>query len=120
MDSMETLATFWKSFGIPAYDESSVPDTAPLPRITFSVSMAGFGEPVLLSASIWYRSNSWAEITVKMYEIFNRLGPGGEVLPCDGGYLWLKRGTPFAQRINDEDTAIRRYYLNVEADYLTA
>lgn len=120
MDSLATLAAFWKSFDIPAYDETSVPDNAPLPRITFSTSMSAFGDPVLLNASIWYRSTSWGDITVKMYEIFNRLGPGGEMLDCDGGYLWLKRGTPFAQRIADEDSAMRRYLLNVEVDYLTA
>ena len=42
-------------------------------------------------------------------------------MPVDGGVLWLKRGTPFAQSMGDEtDDLIKRKYLNITAEFLTA
>lgn len=123
MDSLQTLHSFWSSFGLKAYDENTVPDNAMAANsgkyITYSVSMAYFDEPVLLSASLWYKSTSWAEITQKSAEIGDAIGLGGKTIPFDGGYLWIKRGVPFAQRMADEDDTIRRIYLNIEVEYFT-
>lgn len=110
---------FWDSFSIPSYDESTVPDDATFPRITHNLVMDSFGYPVLMTASVWYYSTSWETISQKVQEIADRIGYGGTVLPYDGGYLWLKRGTPFAQRMADENDSVRRVYMNLEADWLS-
>jgi hypothetical protein len=119
MNSIHALHQFWASFGLPAYDENTVPDDAPLPRITYSVSQSYFDEPVLLTASIWYRSTSWAQITAMADQIGQRIGYGGRILRADDGDIWIKRGVPFAQRMSDENQSIRRMYLNIEAEYFT-
>lgn len=123
MDNLKTLHDFWSSFGLKAYDENTVPDDAMAANggkyITYSVATAYFNEPVALSASIWYKSTSWAEITQKADLIGERIGLGGTVIKSDDGYLWIKRGTPFSQRMSDEDDTIRRIYLNIEAEYFT-
>lgn len=124
MDSLQTLHSFWSGFGLKAYDENTVPDDAMTVNggkyLTYNAATAYFNEPVALSASLWYKSTSWAEITQKAAQIGETIGLGGKVIPCDGGYLWIKRGVPFSQRMSDEDDTIRRIYINVEVEYLTA
>ena len=119
MTAIQTLDAFWSSFGIPAYDENTVPDSAPLPRLTYNVVYSNFDEPVAANASIWYYSYSWKEITEKADEINTAIGLGGRIINCDGGKIWIKRGIPFAQRMSDENDAIRRIYINIELEYFT-
>lgn len=121
MDKAQAINYFWNSFGIPAYDENTVPQDASMPRITFNVITDVLDNPVSMSASLWYRSTSWKEITIKAKEIEKRLSEhGGEVIDLDNGKLWITKGSPFTQRLQDPDDTIRRIYINVRAEFLTA
>lgn len=124
MTKAAALYNFWSGFGLPAYEETSVPtgeDAPAFPYITYQVVTDGFGGDVALTASVWYRSESWLEINAKTEEIVKHLGRGGRVIPCDGGAVWLKRGQPFAQSMGDDaDNMIRRKYINITAEFLTA
>ena len=120
MDKAQAIQKFWSSFGLEAYDENSVPQTAQLPYITYRVSTGSFGQVLNLTGSIWYRSLSWAEISRKADEIARRIGIGYSIDKVDGGYVWITQGTPFAQRMSDEDASIRRIYINLNAEFLTA
>lgn len=115
----EAIQQFWEQF-LRAYDENTVPDGAVLPRITYSYSRAEFGPVVPLSASIWDRSYRWEGVETVAEEIYETLGLGGIILEYDDGKLWLRRGTPFSQRMAEADDAIRRIYINIEAEFLTA
>lgn len=124
MDKEQALHSFWSGFGWEARDENTVPDDA-MTRygghyITYSVATAALGEPVPIYANLWDKSLSWAEITAKANQIAESIGIGGKVIPFDGGYLWIVRGSPFSQRMADEDDTIRRIYLNCTAEYLSA
>ena len=120
MNKIQVLDQFWNSFGWDAYDDSSVPQGASLPYITYSVSSGGFSDQsIQLSASLWVKSTSWVDITAKVATISEYIGYSGVVLPCDGGYLWIKRGSTFAQRMSDPDSTIRRVVLTIEVDYLS-
>lgn len=125
MDKSQAIHKFWSSFGIPAYDESTVPtgDDAPaLPYITYTVEYGAVDNILLLTASVWYRDTSWVDISRKVDEIAEKLGQNGfHIEKVDGGYLWMVQGSTFAQRMADpDDDMIRRYYLNVTAEFLTA
>lgn len=122
MDKGQTLQSFWSSFEWDAYDENTVPDDAQLPYITYSVSIGNIDNPVLLSASLWDRSTSWKNVSNKADEIANDIGYGGKTIKIDGGYLYISLGSPFAQRMADpsDGSAIRRIYLNLDAEFLTA
>ena len=124
MDKGQALHQFWSSFSLTAYDEQSDYDTAhdlPSNYITYEVQTGNIGDPVALTASLWYRSSSWAEISQKADEIAAYIGYGGRVLPVNGGYIWVKLNQPFAQRMAvDQDESIRRIILNITVDYLTA
>lgn len=122
MDKSQAIHAFWSSFEIPAYDENTVPDDAEMPYITYNVVINNVGGVTLLTASVWYRSTSWADISAKVDEIGEKLAlKGFYSARLDNGIMWLVQGTPFAQRMSDpEDDMIRRYYLNVTAEFLTA
>lgn len=120
MTKEQAYHAFVSGFGWATYDENTVPDDAELPRITYNLSVAEFGFPVAMSISVWDRSTSWATVTNKATEIYNAIGLGGKVIRFDGGYIWIKRGQPFSQRMADEDDSIRRVYIVLEVEYLTA
>ena len=120
MEKEQALHSFWSGFTIPAYDENTVKETAALPYITYNVVTDSLGSNVAMSASLWYRSTSWTDITAKSNEIAASIGRDGRRIPYNGGVLWIKRGVPFAQRMSDEDDTIRRIYINIEAEYISA
>ena len=120
MDRFQALQNFWSSFGLKAYDESTVPSNAKTPYITYSASTAGLNETVMLSASLWYRSTSWSDASEKADEINAEIGMNGNFIKFDDGVIWIVRGTPFAQRMSDEDDSIRRIYINVSAEFISA
>ena len=126
MTNAEVQYDFWASFKLDAYDETSVPDEKTrialngkaFPYLTYETADDSFENEVPASASLWYRSTSWADITAKAKEIKSAIGRGGIILRTDGGALWLKRGTPFAQRMSDTDDSIRRMVLNVTVEFI--
>lgn len=123
MDKFQALHSFWASFGIDAYDENTVPtgDAKPAyPYITYDASISNLGAPVALSGSLWYYGTSWSQVTTKLSEIQLRLGRGGQMIPMDGGALWIVQGSPFAQRVSDPNDMVRRIFINIEAEYITA
>ncbi len=113
---------FFDGFGIPAYASTSVPDRAEFPYITYDLVINEWdGGESLLTANVWYRTESEAEPNAKVREISSEIGISGITLRCDGGMLWLKRGTPWAQAVNvsGEDEQVKRRYLNIDIEYLT-
>lgn len=112
---------FWNRFGLTAYEENTVPVDANFPYITYQLVTDSFDRDVAATASLWYRSESWTDINAKTEEISAAIGRGGTFIPCDGGAIWIKRGQPFAQNMGDEsDDLIKRKYLNITAEYITA
>ena len=121
MTKAAAIYQFWNSFGLTAYEENTVPDDAVFPYITYQLVTDSFGREIMLTASLWYRSESWTAINAKTEEISHTISRGGKIIPFDGGAIWLKRGQPFAQNMGDEsDDLIKRKYLNVTAEFITA
>lgn len=122
MDKYQALNTFWNSFTWPAYDEGTVPDNAPLPRITYSIVTDSLGNPVMIPASLWDRSTSWERVSKKAEEIGKAIVEmNPPAIKIDTGRLYLTKGSPFAQRLQEpSDDMVRRIYLNVDAEYFTA
>lgn len=124
MDKAQALHAFWSSFGLPAYDENTVPDDAKLPYITYEVATASFDDgDVALTANLWYFGEaifgkSWADISRKADEIARNIGFGGKTIKTDTGYVWIKRRTPFAQRMSENDDNIRRIFLGISAEFI--
>lgn len=118
MDRWQAIDSFWNSFGIPAYDENSVPDDAQFPYITYEAKTSGFEDSIDLHASIWYRSTSWKDISNKSDEIYNTVYPSFS-RSIDGGYMYVYPGAPFAQRMNEPgDENTRRIYISVNVEFM--
>ena len=127
MTKTQALFQFWMSFGYPAYNEQSVPtgENAPnYPYITYQTVTDSFGGTAYMTASIWDRDRNGYSADIandtKTEEISAYIGRGGKLLPVDGGAIWIKRGSPFAQSMGDpSDDKIRRKLLNITAEYIT-
>lgn len=123
-DKAQALHGFWSSFGLTAYDETTVPtgENSPLfPYITYNTVINFIGNDTTLYGSLWYRSQSWDSITQKAQEIADHIGDGGRFIPFNGGAMWVRRGIPFAQRMSEpEDDTIRRIYINITVEYISA
>ena len=119
MNKYESLHSFWNSFGIPAYEENTVPKDAKLPYITYEVVVNSLSEnQTAMTAHVWDKSNGWKYLNSKVEEIATALN--GTRLVCDEGYIVLYRGEPFSNNITDaEDQTIKGKYLNITADYIT-
>ena len=121
MTKAAAIYQFWSGFGLTAYEENTVPDDAKFPYITYQLVTDGFDREIPLTASLWYRSESWIAINAKTEEISQKISRGGKIIACDYGAIWLKRGQQFAQNMGDEsDNLIKRKYLNITAEFITA
>ena len=116
----EALHGFWSSFGIPAYDESTVPPDAVLPYITYEVITDNIGSPVYSSAKIHDRSMSWRSVTEIADRIADTLGYGGITLHFDNGLLLITQGAPFSQRLPDDTDNMRKIMINVVMEFISA
>lgn len=120
MDKWQGLQSFWGSFGIPAYDENSVPDDAVMPYITYHAEISSFEAIVNTYASVWYYSTSWKDISNKVDEIASALSPYALISLDDHQYIYMGQGVPFAQRMKDpESESIKRIYMNVAMEFFT-
>ena len=121
MTKAAAIYQFWSGFGLTAYEENTVPTDAAFPYITYQLVTDSFYREIPITASLWYRSESWTAINAKTDEISQKISRGGKIISCDDGAIWLKRGQPFAQNMRDEsDDLIKRKYLNITAEFMTA
>lgn len=128
MNKAQALYSFWSGFEIPAIDEQSSYDEGTLeqlgidyPYISYQSADAEIGTPVTLSADIWYRDTTWADIEAKATEIAEALGYGGKLIPYDGGRIWIRRGNPtYARMAADSAWDVRRIHMNITAEFLSA
>lgn len=119
MDKLQALYKFWSSFGMPAYEETSVPDNAELPYITYEAGVSSFDEPIPLSASIWTKSLSeLAQKTDEISEHMAKMNP--PTIPIEGGRLRIVRRQPFGQQMSDDSNRLKkRMVLGVTVEYET-
>lgn len=121
MTKGEALYQFFAGFGMDTYASSAVPHDVAFPYLTYdNVIDSWTGGEVSITVNLWFYTDSEAMPNAKAEQISAFLGIGGKILPCDDGYIWLKRGTPWCQNLSDAvDKNIKRRYLNVTAEYFT-
>ena len=114
------LQAFFSQF-MDAYAASAVPEDVNFPYLTYElITSAWDGGEVGLTVNLWFYTTSEAVPNAKAQELSDAIGYGGVTLPCDGGFIWLKRGSPWCQNLQDDtDKNIKRRYINVTAEYLT-
>lgn len=120
MTKSKALNEFFNSFGLPAYPVTSVPKDSIFPWLTYENTIGNAGdEPITISVNLWYYTESEKEPNDKADEIAKAIGLGGTVINHDDGVIWIKRGTPWSNSLNDEnDPAIKRRSLNVVLEFI--
>lgn len=111
---------FWSGFGIPAYIADSVDRNQKKPYLTYEVSNGEYGDlPRSIAVQIWYQTNSEKEPNDKVREISNKIGRGGCMVSCDGGGLWITKGSPFCLYITDPtDHTLKLRQLNINIEHI--
>lgn len=107
--------------GLKFYRNTAVPEDAELPYGTYEYVTGDFESGnVILTVNIWVRTTSEALPDELAQALWESIGRGGAVIPCDGGYIWLKRAGASWQSLTDAtDSNIKRRYANMSAEYLT-
>ena len=114
------LQAFFSQF-MDAYAASAVPEDVTFPYLTYELITSAWevGE-VDLTVNMWFYTTSEAVPNAKAQELSDTIGYGGVTIHCDGGFIWLKRGSPWCQSLRDDaDSNIKRRYINVTAEYMT-
>ena len=127
MDKWQSQQAFWSSFGIDAYDDQTEFTEGSLPaypHITYESFTGTMGQEASISASIWYRTPSWAPIKKKADEILEYMQEHEPLtFPLDKGYIWFKvpRLVPFAQPASSgsDDEQIKRIVITIDAECLS-
>lgn len=101
---------FFSGFGIPAYDENTVPDSATLPYITYSYTEPEWRESASVSATVWYSGTSFADLYNKVDEIKSKVGEG-LLIPVGNGCVYINKDSPFAQQQATDDDKVKAVYL---------
>lgn len=111
----------WFSKFLPSYPVSNVPDDVVFPWLTYELTTGAWDSgDISLTVNLWFYTESEAIPNAKAQEFSDAIGMGGIMIPCDGGAIWIKRGSPWCQNIRDDtDHNIKRRYLNITIEYLT-
>jgi hypothetical protein len=121
-DTDGAIYSFFNSFGLEAFPASSVPtgsDAPNYPYITYEAPIDSSMSKVTVVADVWYRSPSWAGVNGMVTLISQTVGDSYRI-ECDNGGMIVRKGTPFAQPLNDpEDNMIKRKHLIFEFTYVT-
>lgn len=106
---------------LPGYLDTAVPDDVRYPYLTYTCATSAWGEGnASLTVNIFDRTTSEADINEWTRILGHAVPPGGTRFAADGGYIWLRRGTPWCQAYVDQnDKLIKRRYINVIAEYHT-
>ena len=98
----------------------AVPDGTEPPYLTFTPVSGAWGDgEQAVTVEIWRRTESEAEANADAESVGRALGLGGVMLPCDGGGLWVKRGSPFWQAVDSGEPGVKRRYVNLSIENIT-
>lgn len=124
MNRFEAIHEFFSSFGIPAYEEHSVPvwlDDAQTeenrpPYITYEPADGDFfGGAVFITANVWDCSDSWKFVNEKSAEIGNAIGRFARLV-CEDGVICVTKGSPFSQPFAEGN--YKRRVLNIVLHFM--
>lgn len=123
MTKNAVIHNFFQGFGLDAFPSTSVPtsgDEKPsFPYLTYSANTDCCVERLNVTASVWYRSESWTALNAKVDEISQAIG-SGVTLECDEGGIIIRKGSPWAQTLGDDtDNMVKRKVLTFEFLFAT-
>lgn len=114
------LQAWLEGFGMPVYSAQGVPDGTEPPYITYTPVSGAWGDgEQAVTVDLWLRTESEAKANAAAEAMGCALGLGGVMLRCDGGGLWVKRGSPFWQAVDSGEPGVKRRYVNLSIENIT-
>ena len=114
----KTLYSYFNSFGVSAYLDNSAPTGATFPYITYTLNYEDGYIDNLIQVRIWTKSTSLVQLTTLVDKIGDNVNNGITINGADGGTIWIKKGSPFAQFIPEEDLTLKVAYLTLTTNIL--
>lgn len=119
MDKQQGIQSFWGSFGIPAYDQYTVPHDAKYPYFTYETVIGSLDEPLETGGKLWDRTNEWDFLDSMANRVAKKISEMGPI-KIDEGYLYITKSIPFGRRIDDnEDAYAKGISFNIRIEFFT-
>ena len=109
-ETAKAMKDFFSGFGLPAYEEYSVPDDVELPYITYHLAEPEAFEKASTYAQVFFRTKSNTPVLEAADAIVQAIGIG-KILKTEHGYVVLWTETPMVQIMVEDD--VRRAYINL-------
>lgn len=102
------------------YPNTSVPDNAILPYMTYEGNDSAFlDEDASTNIKFWIHTDSEL-IPNKVARDFRKYIETNDIIACDEGLIWIKPGSPFSTSIVGENmTGLKGRSINLEIERLT-
>lgn len=109
---------FWNQFGVKAYPDTQVPNGAEMPYLTYQVRQGLWNDIRSITVQLRNVTNSEKSMNEVERAIMKKLGIGGYMLHCDGGYvqLYWDGDVRLAEHI-DDDNILKTWQMNITAKY---
>ena len=119
MTKAAALNKFFTRFGMTAYPTSAVPEDVIFPYLTYEVATGDIHSgDITIVVNLWFYTQSEKIPNDKVEQIAEAIGLGGITIPYDGGAIWIKKGSPFSQSLNDENNnTVKRRLINLTIEY---
>ena len=111
-----SLQAFLEGFGVPAYDDNSLPGNATLPYLTYTPVITVWRDSTLFLVRLWDYPGP-DQSADRLYEIVDRISEAvgeGIRIPAEEGYITLYKGNPWAQPQPTPEIRARVIILNFE------
>lgn len=109
------LNSFFGGFGVPAYLEDNIPATATLPYLTYQPVVPGtWNDTSTFHARLWYKSSAGRVPILETEDLISAALQDGKTLSCEGGAIVLRKGSPWAQPMDNPPEGYLCEYLNFE------
>lgn len=122
MTKDRALFEWFQQFGMPFYPVTALPPSKEItfPYGTYEPVFGYNGDITYPTVNIYHLTESEVIPNEKAAEIGEVIGKGGIIVKCDEGLMWIKRGSPFVQGINDPDNSnIKRRLISIAIEFLT-
>lgn len=115
INTAQALYQFWSGFGLPAYTTMTVPDSATVPYITYSLVESEPLQPVTHYVQVFYRATQNATLLAKVDQIKAAIGEAA-FIPCTGGLVCIRPASPYVQLMVDASPENRYAYINLQVN----
>lgn len=109
-DIAKTLYSYFSQF-CPAYAKGNIPSNATRPYLTYTVDYVPDFEDNIIQVMVYTEGKSLSKVAEIVDKIEENLGEGITIKVSGNSFtsMYLRKGTPFAQYMNDDDTEMSAY-----------